>query len=114
MNKLQQLKELMGLLEDDNSIERQENIDLSFYEVGKSYAIRCVTMIYTGKVKRILKDGLVLENAAWIADTGRFNEFVSGADPSEREPYKNPVIVYHQVISDSTEIDNINQNQSVI
>lgn len=37
-------------------------------------------------------DFLHLENAAWIADTGRFSDFIAGADAAEVEPVGSVVI----------------------
>jgi hypothetical protein len=76
----------------------------STYEPGKVYVIRTVTMIYLGKIKEEHQDHLVLSEAAWIADTGRWNEFLKGQKPSEMEPYMNDVKVYKGGFLDSTEM----------
>lgn len=64
-------------------------------EVGKCYMFRSVTMYYTGKIVEVHVDKngqdwrYVLEKAAWIADTGRWADYLK--DPSgiarEVEPY---------------------------
>src|ERR1017187_6092242 len=60
------------------------------YEIGKNYFIRTVTMSHTGKLVAVTQQELVLEDAAWIADTGRFADAVSGKVPfSEIEPVPN-------------------------
>ena len=41
--------------------------------VGKAYLIRTVTMSWLGRVVDVVGDFLVLEEAAWIADLGRFH-----------------------------------------
>ena len=51
-----------------------EKCEDTAFEVGKAYLIRTVTFYYTGKLSRITSKELILEDAAWIPDTGRFNE----------------------------------------
>lgn len=41
-------------------------------QVGSRVFIRTVTSYYTGEVIEVSADEIVLVNAAWIADTGRF------------------------------------------
>lgn len=57
------------------------------YVIGKHYFIRCVTHYYTGRLVRVTAQELVLEDAAWIADTGRFAQAMETGDFSEVEPY---------------------------
>lgn len=57
------------------------------YEIGKSYFIQTVTHYYTGRLIQVLKDELVLEEASWIADTGRFKDFIQDGKFNEVEPY---------------------------
>lgn len=53
--------------------------------IGGGVFIRTVTMYYTGKVEKIAGKFLVLSQAAWIADTGRFNDFIQGKPTSALE-----------------------------
>lgn len=56
--------------------------------VGKNVFIRCVTYHYTGKLERVSPDGdLILTDAAWVADSGRFSAALETGDLSEVEPY---------------------------
>ena len=57
------------------------------YVLGKNYFIRCVTHYYTGRLVRVTAQELVLENAAWIADTGCFAQAMETGNFSEVEPY---------------------------
>ena len=57
------------------------------WEIGKNYLIRTVTMIDTGKLVAVGPQELVLESAAWIADTGRFAGALQTASFSEVEPF---------------------------
>jgi len=61
--------------------------DNSAWEIGKNYLIRTVTMIDTGRLVAVTPHELVLEDAAWIADTGRFAQAVENAEFGEVEPF---------------------------
>ena len=75
------------------------------YAVGKWYAIRTLTMIQTGKLEAVYEKELLLSNAAWIADTGRWMQFCqSPQNALEVEPFTNNVIVSRTNIIDVTEI----------
>lgn len=57
------------------------------YQLGKNYFIRTVTHYYTGRLVRVTAQELVLEDAAWIADTGRFAKALEDGELSEVEPF---------------------------
>lgn len=57
------------------------------WQVGKHYVLRTVTMIDVGRLVEVTDQELVLENASWIADTGRWNEFLKSGKYSECEPF---------------------------
>ena len=57
------------------------------YQVGKNYQIRTVTMIYTGKLVSVGENELELEKAAWIPDTGRFQNATESGKYNEVEMY---------------------------
>ena len=78
---LKQIRELTGLL------NISQPTDASAWEVGKIYLIRTVTMIDTGRLVHVTPNELVLEEAAWIADTGRFTQAVAKAEFGEVEPF---------------------------
>lgn len=61
--------------------------------VGKNYFIRTVTYFHTGKLKALYKDALVLSEAAWIADTGRFYDFLKTGKVNEVEPFVDDVVI---------------------
>ena len=54
--------------------------------VGKKFFFRTVTYHLTGKVKKVIGSILELEDAAWIADSGRFNEALKNGTLNEVEP----------------------------
>ncbi len=58
-----------------------------YYPVGNQIMIRTVTMIYVGTLVDVTPEDLVLTKAAWIPDSGRWNEFMKSGIASEVEPY---------------------------
>jgi hypothetical protein len=56
------------------------------FEIGKAYFIRTVTYHLTGRVKAVVGSFLVLEEAAWIADSGRFMSAIKDGKLNEVEP----------------------------
>jgi len=82
--------------------------NLTPFEIGKKYLIRTVTMTLTGEVTNVYASFLKLSRAAWIADTGRFNEaLIDQSKFSEVEPFKNDCIVSLGAIVDATEIEKL-------
>lgn len=78
--------------------------DSSAWEIGKIYLIRTVTMIDVGRLVKVTDQELVLEDAAWIADTGRFNKMLKGDEPNEIEPFPDGrVIIGRGAIIDCAE-----------
>lgn len=71
--------------------------------IGKKYIIRTVTMIQLGKLITVTDKELVLDQACWVADTGRFNEALRNGDLNEIEMFQNSVIVNRGAIIDATE-----------
>jgi len=59
---------------------------LTPFKKGQSYFIRTVTYHLIGKVKEIVGGFLVLEDASWIADSGRFMDALKKGSLSEVEP----------------------------
>lgn len=75
------------------------------WEIGKVYLIRTVTMIDTGLLVAVTEHELVLEDAAWIADTGRFADAVEKAEFGEVEPFPaGRVIVGRGALIDAVKI----------
>ena len=82
-----------------------KSIDHSAWEIGKIYLIRTVTMIDTGKLVGVTNQELILEDAAWIADTGRFADAVSKAEFDEVEPFPDGrVIIGRGALIDAVQI----------
>ena len=68
--------------------------------VGCNVLIRTVTMIYTGSVIRVDAHTIELDEAAWIADTGRFSTALATGDLNEVEPYPGHVFVSRSCVVD--------------
>lgn len=84
--------------------------DQGAWELDKNYLIRTVTMIDTGRLVAIGE--LVLEDAAWIADTGRFSQAVAKAEFGEVEPFPSGrVIIGRGSIIDAVQIEKIPRAQ---
>ena len=72
------------------------------YQVGKNYFIRTVTYHYTGKLTKVTSQELVLEDAAWIADDGRFMNALKEGKLNEVEPFQDDVVIGRGSIIDAT------------
>lgn len=98
---LAQVKEIGRLL----NLQWNGAQDSSPYEIGKTYLFRTVTMIDTGRVVALTRQEIIVEDAAWIADTGRFSDALVSAEFDEVEPFPNGrVIINRGSIIDSCEI----------
>lgn len=91
-----ELKELTSLLNTNTTAKAE----LPF-EIGGKYFIRTVTYFATGKVKKIVGKFLVLDEAAWIADTGRFSDAMSKGIMEEVEPVNTDMILNTDSIVDA-------------
>lgn len=87
-------------------------IDNSAWEIGANYLIRTVTMIDTGRLVAVTAHELVLEDAAWIADTGRFADAIAKAEFSEVEPFPaGRVIIGRGAVIDAVKIGSLPRAQ---
>lgn len=75
------------------------------WEVGKIYLIRTVTMIDVGRIVAVYPTEIVIEEACWVADTGRFAQAVATAEFGETEPFPDGrVIIGRGSIIDAVQI----------
>lgn len=72
------------------------------YQVGKNYFIRTVTHHYTGKLEKVTSKELILSDAAWIADDGRFMNALKEGKLNEIEPFQDDVIIGRGAVLDAT------------
>src|SRR3990167_10706325 len=54
--------------------------------IGEKYYFRTVTYHLIGRVKKVIGNILELENASWIADSGRFSNAIKEGVLNEVEP----------------------------
>ena len=99
---LGQAKTLAGLFQ----VIPAEQQKASAFEslIGENIMIRTVTMIFTGRLVAVYPNELVITNAAWIAVTGRWQQFIADGSVDECEPYPDdhPVIVGRSGLIDAT------------
>ncbi len=99
MSKNKLVRELLAeLIGDDATTDASAVVP---FEVGEKYFIRTVTYFATGKVKRICGNFLELEDAAWVADTGRFRDAIMKGVLSEVEPVEVAMFVNMNSITDA-------------
>ena len=60
--------------------------------IGASVLIRSVTNYYTGQIVALERDMIVLRDAAWIAETGRFADALRTGTLGEVEPYPDGLV----------------------
>jgi len=84
------------------TVKKQVKQSDSPYVLNKNYFIRTVTHHYTGKLVKVYQNELVLVDAAWIADDGRFSESFE-KEYNEVEPFPaGEVIIGRGAILDCT------------
>jgi hypothetical protein len=101
---LRQIREIQNLLPPIAppvpAYEAHGSLPASPYHVGDSVFIRTVTYHYTGRISAIYSGEIVLADAAWIADSGRFSVALATGTLSEVEPYPGSVILNRGAIVD--------------
>ena len=70
------------------------------YIIGKSYHVRTVTYATAGKLKAVYDKELVFENASWVADTGRFGDYIKNTSKVDENEYIGEIIVSRDSIVD--------------
>lgn len=71
-------------------------------QVGNAVFVRTVTHYYTGRIVELSQHEIVLEDAAWVADTGRFSQALANGALNEVEPFAAPVSINRGAIVDAT------------
>ena len=100
-------------IREDSILPTIQSVQDHPYQIGKTYFIRTVTMAQAGKLVAVTEKELVLENAAWIADTGRFMGALVSGNFSEVEPFPEGerVIVGRGAIIDAVAIKGFTNKQ---
>jgi len=64
------------------------------YKIGEKYLISTVTTYELGRLVDVTEHELVIEQASWVAYTGRFGEAMKSGNLDEVEPYpEGPIII---------------------
>ena len=75
------------------------------WKIGANYLIRTATMIDAGRLVVVTEHELVLEDASWIADTGRFGKALESGTFNEVEMFPaGQVIVGRGSLIDAVQI----------
>lgn len=61
--------------------------ETGIWKLGENYFIRTVTFHLTGRLVKVGEKELILVNASWIPDDGRFAQAVATGEFAEVEPY---------------------------
>lgn len=108
IGEVKELARMFGL----SGVRSAPTTDDSAWEIGKNYLIRTVTMIDTGRLVAVTSQELILEDAAWIADTGRFAQAIEQAEFGEVEPFPaGRVIIGRGSIIDAVQIKAVQRSQ---
>lgn len=94
---VKQVREIKALLGGRAKIRREADLP---FKPGDKILIRTVTMIQVGRLRTIGRDFFVLDDAAWIADTGLFSEFLKTGKMSEVEPFPSWCLVGRGAVID--------------
>jgi hypothetical protein len=73
---------------------------LSPVRLGNCVLIRTVTCYQVGRIVSLSKEEIVLEDASWVADTGRYNAALRSGTLAEVEPFIGNVSVSRGAVVD--------------
>lgn len=85
MPTLEVSEETYELIKDQLKEEEQTPFESYYDFIGRKIFVRTVTFHLLGEVTKIVGKIVFLKNASWIADSGRFNEFIKNGEASEAE-----------------------------
>lgn len=85
--------EISQVVELVQALQKPKQSAKSPFKIGDNVFIRTVTLYYTGKVKDFNSQWVKLENASWIADTGRFHDFLKEGKCNEYESFIDDVSI---------------------
>lgn len=95
-------KQLKEMEQQKKTVVSKEN----GWKIGENYLIRTVTHIQVGKLEDINDKEIILSNASWIGDTGRFYNILANGlesdDDSEIEPFTDNIIINRSALIDAT------------
>jgi hypothetical protein len=84
-------KKLVPLTEEQIAMleeKKQEIVELSDLDslIGQAWFFRTVTYFIVGRITKRIGNFFLLEDASWIADTGRFMDCIKSGTYNECEP----------------------------
>ena len=85
----EQIREALNM----RSIEDIVSSNDGHWKLDTFYFIRTVTHHICGKLVRVTDKDLVLEQAAWVADDGRFNKALTTGEVNEVEPFPDGQVI---------------------
>ena len=88
---------IKGQLEEVASKEERKEMTSLEDAIGQSFFFRTVTYHLIGRVKKIIGNIWELEDAAWIADSGRFATAIKDGTLNEVEPVGRAFINFDSV-----------------
>jgi hypothetical protein len=78
-------------------------VDLPPYKVGEKWLFFMATRYVVGKVKSVTSCEVVLEDAAWIPETGRMMQSIQSGEFKSVEPYPSGIAVINRLgVNDAT------------
>ena len=92
MKRINVSDETYEIIKDQLNMEEKTDISSLQDMVGKAYFFRTVTYHLTGRVKKIIGNIFILEDAAWIADSGRFMQAIKEGKLNEVEPVGDAIL----------------------
>ena len=108
---MDKLKLIEAILNSECSTKTPQSSGETFLESGKVYAVRTVTMIYTGRLKAVNTQEYLFDEVAWIPETERFKDFAETGAHKEAEPYPGKVVIGRGGLLDAFEIPSVIRKQ---
>ena len=75
---------------------------MSPIRVGNNVIVRMVTYHVVGHIEAITKDEIVLSDASWVADSGRWFDALKTGKLNEVEPFPDTVSLGRGAVVDAT------------
>lgn len=92
----------LGQIKEIQSLCGTKNVSRSPFKIGEKYFIRTATFFHLGRLKEVSGKWLILEDASWIADTGRFYDFLKNGKCNEYEGFQDDVFIPLDSVIDIT------------
>ncbi len=107
MDKMDLIKFLL-LEETTNSDKKEVKTNQNHpYKIGACYHVRTVTYATAGKLKAVYEKEMVFEKASWVADTGRFSDYVKDTSKLSENEHVGEIIVNRDAIVDVIEVSSV-------